>query len=139
MKILYSCNYLILIQDWKDNRTFLNQFWKHIFQYKFHRKGNIIDLRWKNYKKWKSIQINENSKVGKSNISHNIRPMSMYSPRMENSCYYYSSVFSDYSNEDFKSFCNKMPILKAKLKINSGKLKKEYFDYYEYLNYSCYY
>jgi len=66
-----------------------------------------------------------NIQNNKSNISHNIRPMSMYSPRMENSCYYYSSVFSDYYNEDFKSFCNKMPILKAKLKINSGKLKKE--------------
>ena len=68
------------------------------------------------------IQANKNNK---NNISHNIRPMSMYSPRIENSCYYYSSVFSDYYNEDFKSFCNKMPILKAKLKINSGKLKKE--------------
>lgn len=66
-----------------------------------------------------------NIQNNKNNISHNIRPMSMYSPRMENSCYYYSSVFSDYYNEDFKSFCNKMPILKAKLKINSGKLKKE--------------
>lgn len=67
----------------------------------------------------------QNNKNNKNNISHNIRPMSMYSPRIENSCYYYSSVFSDYYNEDFKSFCNKMPILKAKLKINNGKLKKE--------------
>jgi hypothetical protein len=67
----------------------------------------------------------QNNKNNKNNISHNIRPMSMYSPRIENSCYYYSSVFSDYYNEDFKSFSNKMPILKAKLKINSGKLKKE--------------
>ena len=58
-------------------------------------------------------------------VSHNIRPMSMYSPRVENSCYYFSSAFSDYYKEDFKSFCNKMPILKAKLKINPDKLKKE--------------
>ena len=47
-----------------------------------------------------------------NNINHNIRPMSMYSPRIDNSCYYFSSVFSDYYKEDFKSFCNKMPILK---------------------------
>jgi len=71
-----------------------------------------------------TLQNNKNIK-NNTNISHNIRPMSMYSPRMENSCYYFSSTFSDYYNEDFKSFCNKMPILKAKLKINSGKLKKE--------------
>ena len=68
-----------------------------------------------------SNNINNNH----NKISYNIRPMSMYSPRVQSSCYYFSSVFSDYYNEDFKSFCNKMPILKAKLKINPLKLKKE--------------
>ena len=68
---------------------------------------------------------NYNTSKTKNNISHNIRPMSMYSPRINNSCYYYSSVFSDYYKEDFKSFCNKMPILKAKLKIYPEKLKGE--------------
>ena len=64
-----------------------------------------------------------------NNINHNIRPMSMYSPRINNSCYYYSSAFSDYYKEDFKSFCNKMPILKAKLKIYPEKLKNEIFKH----------
>ena len=60
--------------------------------------------------------------------SHNIRPVSMYSPREENSCFYYSNTFSDYYKEDFKSFCEKkMPILKAKLKINPDKLRKEIY------------
>jgi len=59
--------------------------------------------------------------------SHNIRPVSMYSPREDNSCFYYSNTFSDYYKEDFKSFCEKIPILKAKLKINPDKLKKEIY------------
>ena len=69
-----------------------------------------------------------NASKTNNNISsnhNNIRPISMYSPRIDNSCYYYSSTFSDYYKEDFKSFCNKMPILKAKLKIYPEKLKTE--------------
>ena len=64
-----------------------------------------------------------------NNVNHNIRPMSMYSPRINNSCYYFSSTFSDYYKEDFKSFCNKMPILKAKLKIYPEKLKNEIYKH----------
>ena len=86
----------------------------------------------------KKIKLNNKEKINSNhitnsekanNISHNIRPMSMYSPRIQNSCYYYSSVFSDYYKEDFKSFCNKMPILKAKLKIDSDKLKREMYKH----------
>ena len=55
----------------------------------------------------------------------NIRPVSMYAPREENSCFYYSNTFSDYYKEDFKTFSEKMPILKAKLKIKSSRLRKE--------------
>ena len=58
---------------------------------------------------------------------HNIRPVSMYVPREENSCFYFSDAFSDYYKEDFKSFCEKIPMLKAKLKINPNKLKKEIY------------
>ena len=72
------------------------------------------------------VRINSyNASHINQNVSHNIRPMSMYAPRASNSSYYYSSVFSDYYKEDFKSFCNKMPILKAKLKIYPEKLKSE--------------
>jgi hypothetical protein len=69
----------------------------------------------------KNINLNSQKK------SHSLRPVSMYVPREENSCFYYSNTFSDYYKEDFKSFCEKIPILKAKLKINSEKLKKEIF------------
>ena len=58
---------------------------------------------------------------------HNIRPVSMYVPREDNSCFYFSDAFSDYYKEDFKSFCEKIPMLKAKLKINPNKLKKEIY------------
>jgi hypothetical protein len=84
---------------------------------------NKKKIRLSNKEKTNSNHITNSEKT--NNISHNIRPMSMYSPRIQNSCYYYSSVFSDYYKEDFKSFCNKMPILKAKLKIDSEKLKRE--------------
>ena len=63
-----------------------------------------------------------------NNKNSNIRLSSMYSPREENSCFYYSNTFSDYYKEDFKSFCSKIPILKAKLKIKSGKLRKEIYQ-----------
>ena len=55
----------------------------------------------------------------------NIRPVSIYSPREENSCFYYSNTFSDYYKEDFKTFCEKIPILKAKLRVRAGKLRQE--------------
>ena len=70
----------------------------------------------------KHIHLNSN----KNNL--NIRPVSMYSPREENSCFYYSNTFSDYYKEDFKTFCEKIPVLKAKLKIRPGKLKKEVYN-----------
>ena len=96
--------------------------------------GNThYDSSSRNKKKFENIQNNlEKTKINSyfnnhsnQNTNHNIRPMSMYSPRIQNSCYYFSSVFSDYYKEDFKSFCNKMPILKAKLKISPDKLKRE--------------
>ena len=98
----------------------------------FFRKSNYETSRNKkiNYEKLQKnggkghFNSYNDSKIN-NNVNHNIRPMSMYSPRIDNSCYYFSSVFSDYYKEDFKSFCNKMPILKAKLKINPEKLKRE--------------
>jgi hypothetical protein len=69
----------------------------------------------------KNMQLNSEKKY------HNIRPVSMYSPHEENSCFYFSDAFSDYYKEDFKSFCEKIPMLKAKLKINPSKLKKEIY------------
>ena len=96
----------------------------------------------KNYESSRNKKIENSEKVKNSNnhnhttqkVSHNIRPMSMYSPRIQNSCYYFSSVFSDYYKEEFKSFCNKMPILKAKLKIAPDKLKREIIKHDKKIN-----
>ena len=77
----------------------------------FHKKHYSND-------KYKNVNINSNI------INNNIRPVSMHLPREEKSSFYYSDAFSDYYKEDFKSFSQKIPLLKAKLKINPEKLKK---------------
>ena len=82
----------------------------------FFRRKNIRNVT--SLTKDKDLNLNFNKN------NHNIRPVSMYSPRTENSCFYYSNTFSDYYKEDFKSFCEKFPLLKAKLKIKSEKIKK---------------
>jgi len=82
-------------------------------------------FRRKNSHNITSLSKDEDIKQNINKNSHNIRPVSMYSPREENSCFYYSNTFSDYYKEDFKSFSEKFPVLKAKLKINSQKIQKE--------------
>ena len=111
----------ILLVDLPENQ--MNLF----FGKKSHESSRNKKIRYNlhNQEKTKVSSYNSTNTDKSNNVNHNIRPMSMYSPRVQNSCYYYSSVFSDYYKEDFKSFCNKMPILKAKLKIDSDKLKKE--------------
>lgn len=60
-----------------------------------------------------------------SNKAHNyIKPMSIYGQFNPEDTFYFSNTFSDYYKEDLKSFTNKMPILKAKVKTNSKRLKK---------------
>ena len=86
----------------------------------FFRRKNIRNVT--SLTKDKDLNLNFNKN------NHNIRPVSMYSPRTENSCFYYSNTFSDYYKEDFKSFCEKFPLLKAKLKIKSEKIKKKLSD-----------
>jgi hypothetical protein len=54
-----------------------------------------------------------------------IRPMSVYSPRVNTCSFYFSNAFSDYYKEDLKSFSNKLKILKAKVKSNPSHLKHE--------------
>ena len=82
-------------------------------------------FRRKNAHNITSLSKDEDINQNFNKNSHNIRPVSMYSPREENSCFYYSNTFSDYYKEDFKSFSEKFPVLKAKLKINSQKIQKE--------------
>ena len=112
----------ILLVDLPEDQ--MNLFFGQNFNYEITRNNNVNNENLK--KSFGKGRINSyNTSHINQNISHNIRPMSMYSPRVSSSCYYYSSVFSDYYKEDFKSFCNKMPILKAKLKIYPKKLKNE--------------
>ena len=54
-----------------------------------------------------------------------IRPMSVYSPKINSCSFYFSNAFSDYYKEDLKSFSNKLKILKAKVKSNTSNLKHE--------------
>jgi len=66
-----------------------------------------------------------NNKNTENNKAHNyIKPMSIYGQFNPEDTFYFSNTFSDYYKEDLKSFSNKMPILKAKVKTNSKRLKK---------------
>ena len=58
-------------------------------------------------------------------ISHNIRPMSIYSIRKPEETFYYSNDFNDYYKEDLKTFSEKMTILKPRIKASNKRLKKE--------------
>ena len=72
-----------------------------------------------------STHQNNNNNFNTKNLNYNyIRPMSVYSPRI-NCSFYFSSAFSDYYKEDLKTFSEKMKILKAKVKSNPNKLNQE--------------
>ena len=73
-----------------------------------------------------NLQNNNNIKSNKETQTHYlIRPMSVYSPRLNSYSFYFSSAFSDYYKEDLKTFSEKMKILKAKVKTNPRKLNNE--------------
>ena len=61
----------------------------------------------------------------KNIISNNIRPRSIYSVRKPEEIFYFSNDFSDYYKEDLKTFCEKMPLLKARINTCNKKLKQE--------------
>jgi hypothetical protein len=50
--------------------------------------------------------------------------MSIYAKFNPEDTFYFSNAFSDYYKEDFKTFTNKMPMLKAKIKTNALNLKR---------------
>jgi len=80
----------------------------------------------KNYQKRTLTQSNNKTKKDtKNSISHNIRPISIYWDRRPEETFYFSNAFSDYYNEDLKTFSQKMPILKAKVITSNKRLKKE--------------
>ena len=52
----------------------------------------------------------------------------MYSQRLPGETFYLSQEFSEYYNEDLKTFSEKFPLLKAKIKVNPKKLQKALKD-----------
>ena len=90
------------------------------------RKRNVKLPTWhfpyKNREKAKNQR--EENKIDTNNNNH-IQPISLYSKYGPSNTFYFSNAFSDYYKEDFKSFTQKMPILKAKIKTNSKRLKTE--------------
>ena len=72
-----------------------------------------------------SIKSNGKNNKNDDNNGHKyIKPMSIYAKFNPEDTFYFSNTFSDYYKEDLKSFTNKMPILKAKIKTNSKNLKR---------------
>ena len=71
-------------------------------------------------------EINNEVKDKKA-ISHNIRPISIYSARKPEEIFYFSNDFSDYYKEDLKTFSKKMPLLKPRILTSNKKLKKEIY------------
>ena len=69
-------------------------------------------------------KIKEESKTDFDENNH-IKPISVYWNHGPKSTFYFSNTFSDYYKEDLKSFTKKMPILKAKIKTNTKRLKTE--------------
>ena len=94
--------------------------------------SNITRKRNKKLPTWhfpfKNTEINkipkEESKIGFNGNRH-IQPTSIYANYGPNNTFYFSNTFSDYYKEDLKSFTKKMPVLKAKIKTNSRRLKTE--------------
>ena len=72
-----------------------------------------------------SINTKRSLKSRDKSFHKHIRPMSVYSPRVNTCSFYFSNTFSDYYKEDLKSFSEKMKILKAKVKSNPAHLKQE--------------
>ena len=72
----------------------------------------------------KNDNIKNKNKKDNENGHNYIKPISLYGQHGPEDTFYFSNAFSDYYNEDFKSFTNKMPLLKAKVKTNPSRLKK---------------
>ena len=87
---------------------------------------SINDKNKKNNISQKRVMIEINNDIkDKKIISHNIRPVSIYSTRKPEETFYFSNDFNDYYHQDLKQFSEKMPLLKARVNTSNKKLKKE--------------
>ena len=98
------------------------------------KKPNLKYMASGKIKSLKTSKIIKNDK-DKNNIKNNndmknekghsyIKPTSLYGQYGSEDTFYFSNAFSDYYKEDLKTFSNKMPILKAKVKTNPNRLKR---------------
>ncbi len=68
-----------------------------------------------------SIDNSQNEKKNKKK-GNCVRLMSVYSQRDQDDNFYFSQTFSDYYKEDWKTFSQKIPILKTKIKQEPSRL-----------------
>ena len=80
-------------------------------------------------RKFSSRSLNKDNQHNEKQYGSNCtRPKSMYSQRLPGETFYLSQAFSEYYNEDLKTFSEKFPLLKAKIKANPKKLQKALKD-----------
>ena len=80
-------------------------------------------------RKFSSRSLNKDNQHNEKQYGSNCtRPKSMYSQRLPGETFYLSQAFSEYYNEDLKTFSEKFPLLKAKIKVNPKKLQKALKD-----------
>lgn len=80
-------------------------------------------------RKYSSRSLNKDNQNNERQYGSNCtRPKSMYSQRLPGETFYLSQAFSEYYNEDLKTFSEKFPLLKAKIKVNPKKLQKALKD-----------
>ena len=93
------------------------------------RKRNVKLPTWhfpyKNRESLKTQKEETKTDINNNNNNNHVQPISIYSKYGPNNTFYFSNAFSDYYKEDFKSFTKKMPVLRAKIKTNSSRLKTE--------------
>ena len=88
-------------------------------------KSNRSKFRASSKMKTSRTKVTGKKENNKTEKGHNyIKPMSLYANFNPEDTFYFSNTFSDYYKEDLKSFTKKMPILKAKIKTNSKRLKR---------------
>ena len=129
----------VILIDLPDD--YLKKFFGYIYSEKNH--SSKKNSHKKIFNVFNSVQTENSEKrtitncsISKNSISNNnclqeniqrniIRPVSINSARKPNDTFYFSNAFNDYYKEDFKTFANKIPALKAKVKNKKSSLFKE--------------
>ena len=92
---------------------------------KIRKRNNKLPTWHYPFKNVENFKTQKEESKSDNNINGYIQPVSIYANYGPNNTFYFSNTFSDYYKEDLKSFTKKMPVLKAKIKTNSRRLKTE--------------